>query len=112
MKPADYPKFLTGLPEADLPVRGLRGWMLQSEKALALFLHAETDVLLPRHAHGDQWGIVIDGKMELTIGSETKTYKQGDSYFIPAGVEHHGKLHSGFRAIDCFADRDRYRPRA
>jgi mannose-6-phosphate isomerase-like protein (cupin superfamily) len=111
MKPADYPKFLTGLPEADLPVHGLRGWMLQGSSALALFLHAGKDVILPPHAHGDQWGIVIDGKMDLTVATQTKTYQQGDSYFMPAGVEHHGKLYSGFRAIDCFADPDRYKPR-
>jgi hypothetical protein len=112
MKPADYPDFLRKLPEADLPVDGLRGWMLQGPHGLAIFLHAETEILLPKHTHGHQWGIVVDGNMDLTIGGETKTYRRGDSYFVPAGVAHHGKLYPGFRAIDCFEDPNRYRPRA
>jgi hypothetical protein len=112
MKPADYAEFLRNLPEADIPVEGLRGWMLQGPRGLAIFLHAEKEVLLPKHAHGCQWGIVVDGKMDLAIGGETRTYARGDSYFVPAGVEHHGKLQPGFRAIDVFEDPGRYRPKA
>jgi len=112
MKPADYPEFLRKLPEADLPVEGLRGWMLQGPRGLALFLRAEREVFLPKHAHGHQWGIVVDGTMDLTIGGETKTYRQGDSYFVPAGVEHSGKLSPDFRAIDFFEDPNRYKPKA
>jgi uncharacterized protein YjlB len=112
MKTAEYPEFLTNLPEADLPVEGLRGWMLQGAKGLAVFLHAEREVNLPKHAHGHQWGIVVDGKMDLTIGGKTTTYARGDSYFVPAGVEHYGRLYPGFRAIDCFDNPNRYKPRA
>ncbi len=111
MDSLQFPEFVKSLPEADIPVEGLRAWLLQGETMQALFLAAEKKVLLPKHAHGDQWGIVVGGKLELTIGEETRVLGRGDSYFIPAGVEHYGTLYPGFRAIDCFADRDRYRPR-
>lgn len=49
--------------------------------------------------------------MELTIGGETKRYRPGDSYHIPAGVKHGARFLSHFRAIDVFADADRYKPK-
>ena len=70
------------------------------------------EVSVPEHAHGDQWGVVIAGRIELTIGDQTRTYSRGDTYFIPAGTSHRARIYPGFRAVDYFADRDRYRPRA
>ena len=107
----EFPDFVRSLPEADIPIEGLRGWLLQGESGLVLFVESEVEVALPAHAHGDQWGIVIHGEIELTIGDQTQVYGRGDSYFMPAGVEHRGMLHAGFRAMDLFADRDRYKPR-
>jgi mannose-6-phosphate isomerase-like protein (cupin superfamily) len=107
----DFPDFVCGLPEADLPFEGLRGWLLQSEGGQVLFLEADVDAEVTEHSHGDQWGIVVDGEMELTIGGETAIYRRGDSYCIPAGVEHGARLFAGFRALDYFKDRDRYRVR-
>ena len=47
--------------------------------------------------------------MSLTIGGETKRYQNGDTYFIPAGVAHSAVFHTHFRAVDVFAERERYR---
>lgn len=111
MESSEFPDFVRNLPEADLPFEGLRGWLLQSESGQVLFMEADTDVNVDEHAHGNQWGIVIDGRMKLTIGEETRTYARGDSYFIPAGVPHKAIIYPGFRALDYFEDRDRYRAR-
>jgi len=111
MKAERFPEFVKNLPEADQPLEGLRAWLLQGETMQIIFMEAEREVLLPRHAHGDQWGVVVSGRMELTIGEETRICNPGDSYFIPAGVLHYGRLGKGFRAVDCFADKDRYSPR-
>jgi len=111
MSSSEFPAFVRGLPEADLPFAGLRGWLLQSDSGQVLFNESDIEVSVPEHAHGDQWGVVIAGKIELTIGAQTKTYGRGDTYFIPAGTPHRARIYPGFRAIDYFADRDRYRPR-
>jgi quercetin dioxygenase-like cupin family protein len=108
MKPPLFPAFIKNLPEADLPVEGIRGWLLNGENGQVLFIVAEEETLLPEHSHGDQWGIVIDGEMKLTIGGKTEQFSQGDSYFIPAGTLHGGILYKGFRALDYFADKNRY----
>lgn len=79
------------LPEADIPFEGVSGRLLQGE-----------------HKHGEQWGVVFSGEMELTIDGETKTYKKGDQYFIPAGVLHSAIFKTKTFVMDVFADKDRY----
>ncbi|MFH0883008.1 MAG: cupin domain-containing protein [bacterium] len=104
-----WPEFIHSLPEADLPMEGLRGWLLNGHDAQLLFLEALAEVNVSAHSHGAQWGMVVEGSMEFTMDGQTKTIRQGDSYSVPAGREHGALLHKGFRAIDVFADRDRYR---
>ena len=108
LKNAGFPEFVRALPEADLPFEGIRGWLLNSDRGQLLFLEAETEADVTEHSHGNQWGIVVAGEMELTIGGETATYRQGDSYYIPAGVMHRATLHTGFKVLDYFEDSDRY----
>ncbi len=112
MNPSQFAAFIRALPEADLPFAGLHGWLLQSASGQVLFMEADVDVIVPEHSHGDQWGVVIDGKIDLTIGGQAHTFTNGDSYFIPNGTPHRAHIHSGFRAIDVFADPNRYRVRA
>lgn len=106
-----FPPFVKNLPEADLPFEGLRGWLLESAAGLVMFNESDIEVTVPEHSHGDQWGIVIDGEIELTIGDARRTYRKGDTYFIPSGTPHRAKIYPGFRAVDYFADKDRYRKR-
>ena len=41
------------------------------------------------HEHPfDQCGVVLDGQIEMFIGSKRNTLNSNESYFIPAGVRH------------------------
>ena len=111
MKSSEFPSFVRGLPEADLPFDGLRGWLLQSDSGQVLFNESDIEVSVPDHSHGNQWGVVVDGKIELTIGGQSRTHSRGDTYFIPAGTVHRARIYPGFRAVDYFADQGRYRAR-
>ena len=112
MKLSEFPSFVRSLPEADLPFEGLRGWLLQSGSGQVLFNESDIEVSVPDHSHGNQWGAVMDGKIEMTIGGQTTIYSRGDTYFIPAGTMHKARIYPGFRAVDYFSDQDRYRPRS
>lgn len=107
-----WPDFVCALPEAELPFAGLRGWLLQSDAGQVLFMEADGEVIVAEHSHGNQWGVVIDGTIDLTIGDVTRTYAKGETYVIPGGTLHRARIHAGFQAIDYFVDRDRYRTRA
>jgi quercetin dioxygenase-like cupin family protein len=106
-----YPEMIIRLPEADVPVPGIRGWLLQGTDRQVVFFDIEPTAKIPPHSHGEQWGIVVSGEMDLTIGGETRHCRPGASYFIPAGVEHYATFRSRVRAIDVFADRNRYQRR-
>lgn len=104
-----FPDLFRRLPDADVPFSGVDVKLMRSPEASALFLEATTDMAVPEHKHGDQWGIVVAGELRLTVGSETKTRHRGDEYFIPAGTPHAAFLKKGTRIIDVFDDPDRYR---
>jgi quercetin dioxygenase-like cupin family protein len=109
--PEHFPEFLRALPMVDSPLASLRGWMLRTDQALAMFYEIPDGVEVPEHAHAAQWGVVLEGSVEFTIGGETRTYRRGDTYYVPDSVAHSAVIHPGFVGIDVFADADRYRPR-
>lgn len=106
-----YPDMIESLPDVDVDVEGVRGKLLQSTDRQVVFFEIAPIGAIALHTHGAQWGIVVEGEMDLTIGSETKTYRAGDSYYIPAGVEHGATFKTHFKAIDVFEEPDRYSAR-
>jgi len=111
MSIAPFPPMITDLPEADIPFPGVRGWISQAPTHQVVFLDIDPIGVVAPHSHGEQWGIVVEGAMELTIGGVTRRCGPGDSYHIPAGVEHGARFLSRVRVIDMFGDVARYRPR-
>ncbi len=107
-----FPTIITDLPQADVPMPGVTGWLLQGATRQAVFFRLEPGTLVPEHAHGAQWGLVIDGEIELTIAGETRTYRRGDRYEIPAAAPHSARCAHGALVLDLFADPGRYRSRA
>jgi quercetin dioxygenase-like cupin family protein len=104
----EFPDLIKNLPEADIPFEGVRGWISQSENHQLVFIELDAIGKVPEHKHGAQWGIVIEGEMELTIDGKTKTYHKGDSYFIPEGNLHSATFKTKTWVMDYFADKDRY----
>ena len=108
MEYAAYPDFVKRLPEAKLPFAGPQARLLQTKAGQIIFFESERDFQIPPHSHGDQWGVVIDGSIELTIDDQTRTLSGGQTYFIPSGTVHSIQVHAPFRAVDYFADDNRY----
>ena len=107
-----YPEMIHNLPEIEIPIDGIRGWLLQSTDKQVVFFEIEPVGKMPDHSHCAQWGIVIDGEMELTIGDQKKIYRKGDSYFIPAGIVHSANFPTNVMVIDVFDDPERYKPKS
>jgi len=111
MSTSAFPEFVRNLPECDNPFPDQRGWLLVGEAGCLWFGEVDVETLAPEHSHCDQWGIVVRGKIELTIGGETNVYIAGDSYVIPEGTPHKAKVYPGFASVDFFTDPNRYRAR-
>lgn len=105
-----YPDFIDAFPSIDVPFPDdvVRTSVVRSDNGLVVFFTFLKDMKLPMHAHGAQWGTVLEGEIEFTIGGETRTYRPGDSYAIPAGVQHSAMIKAGTRVIDVFQEADRY----
>ena len=103
-----FPEPIANLPTADIAFKGINGKLLQGKNEQLVFMEIEPIGEVPPHSHGAQWGVVLDGEMVLTIDGETRTYRKGDSYFIPSGVVHSANFKSKVYVIDFFEDRERY----
>ncbi len=104
----DFPEMIKNLPEADIPFKGVRGWILQGKEQQVVFMDIDPIGEVSEHKHGAQFGVMLDGEMSLTIGGETKLYKKGDTYFIPEGIIHSAVFHSQVKVIDIFFEKARY----
>jgi len=91
-----FAEFIRSLPMVDSPLASLRGWMLQTDQALAMFYEIPDGVDLPEHAHGAQWGVVLAGAIDFTIGGDTLEFDivhqdWGDGTMLP--FERHVTAH-------------------
>ncbi|HBD95786.1 MAG TPA: cupin domain-containing protein [Spirochaetia bacterium] len=68
----------------------------------------DKDTILQEHSHESQFGVVLNGKIDLIINGEYKTYIKGDSYYIPKDVIHSGKIYAGYADITFFNQNNRY----
>ncbi|MHC4624838.1 MAG: cupin domain-containing protein [Planctomycetota bacterium] len=106
-----FPEIITNLPEADIPIDGLRSCLFQGRNQQIVFMSFENDVEVPEHSHEAQWGVVLDGQSELTIDGKKNTFKKGDTYYIPAGLTHGARIKAGYKDLTFFNQKDRYKPK-
>ena len=104
-----FPEIITKLPEADIPLEGVHSHLLQGKDQQFVFMRFDKDVQVPEHSHEGQWAVILDGEIELTIGSEKATFQRGDTYFIPKGVKHSAKIKKGYKDLTLFDQKDRYK---
>jgi quercetin dioxygenase-like cupin family protein len=106
-----FPEPILNLPEAQMPLPGCQGFLLQGEKQQMIFMHFSQYTEVPEHSHASQWEIVLEGQAELNIGGARHTYSKGDAFYIPEGVPHAAKLQAGYAAAAFFDQKDRYIPK-
>ena len=106
-----YPKMITELPEVDIPFGGVKGWLLQGTGKQVVFFDIDPVGAIPEHSHGEQWGVVVEGKAELVVNGVKRVYRKSDYYHIPAGAVHSATFRTHFKAIDFSAEANRYTPK-
>ena len=104
-----FPKPIRDLPIADIPISGIEAYLSQGEDHQIIFMQFSEDVDLAEHSHESQWGIVLEGRIELVIDGMKQEYKKGDRYFIPKDVKHSGKIYAGYADMTFFNQKDRYK---
>ena len=105
-----FPDPIRKLPKADIPIEGLTAYLSQADTHQTLYMQFEKTVELPEHEHADQIWFILEGKIDLIIDGEIRTYAKGDRYHIQAGIQHEAKIYAGYADITVFMQPDRYRP--
>jgi len=104
-----YPDFIRNLPEVNVPVEGIRGWLLEDGSCQMVLFDILPSAVVPEHKHCAQWGVMLEGVMDLAIDGVTRRVVKGDRYFIPADTIHSAAFHSRVNVIDIFDAGDRYK---
>ena len=104
-----FPGPIKNLPQADIPIKGLKAYLSQADTHQILFMEFSKNVELPEHSHESQMGVVLEGKIDLVIDGIKYTYSKGERYFIPAGTKHSGKIYAGYADITFLNEPDRYK---
>lgn len=87
----DYKKFFNA---ADLKVETVEGdvqrYIYTGDHIQIVEYRFPPNKTFPPHSHDvhEQMGYLVSGKMEFTVGGETKLLLPGDYYHAPAGVVH------------------------
>jgi quercetin dioxygenase-like cupin family protein len=103
-----FPKPIRNLPEADIPIDGVKAYLSQSDSHQIIFMEFEKTVDVTEHSHDAQWGIVLEGEIELTVDGKMNVYTKGSRYYIPEGIPHSAKIHAGYADITFFNEPNRY----
>lgn len=104
-----FPDAIRKLPEASLAIQGARAYLSQAPTHQILFMEFAEDAEVPAHSHAAQFGIVLEGKIELTISGDMRIYAKGERYYIPGGAEHSAKIYAGYADVTFFDEPGRYR---
>lgn len=75
------------------------------EKLMLSYVEIDEGAHVPLHSHPhEQGGVVLEGRMELVIGSETRVLEPGSMYLIPPNMPHKASAVAGpVKALDVFS---------
>jgi quercetin dioxygenase-like cupin family protein len=87
------------------PVPGCRMRTPFGEHLMLSYLEMDDGAEVPMHSHPhEQGGILLSGRLELTIGEETQVCEPGAMFIIPPNVKHRAVAVGGpARVLDCFS---------
>lgn len=93
------------------PVPGCRLRTPGGSQLMLSYLEMDAGAEIPMHQHHhEQGGMVIEGRLELTIGDEVRIVERGTLFFIPSNTPHRAVAVDGpVTVLDCFSPiRDEY----
>lgn len=87
------------------PVPGCRMRTPHGQHLMLSFLEMDAGAEVPLHSHPhEQGGILLEGKVALTIGDETRVVLPGSMFIIPPNVPHRAVAVDGpAKVLDVFS---------
>lgn len=86
------------------PVPGCRLRTPYGENLMLSYLEMEDGAVVPLHHHPhEQGGVLLKGRLELTIGEETRIVEAGSLFLIPPNVPHRAVAIGPAVVLDVFS---------
>ena len=104
-----FPEPIMKLPEADIPIDGVKAYLSQGDKYQIIFMEFEKDAVIPEHSHESQWEIVLEGKVDYWEEGVKFSYGKGDRFLVQKGKKHSAKVYAGYSSIVFFNQKERYK---
>jgi len=100
---ADYRESLPGIRQKTL---------VYGAETLMVEFRLQKDAELPMHKHPhEQTGYLVSGRLDLTVGDETREMGPGDSWCVPGNTDHGAKPLDDSVAVEVFSPvREDYLP--
>ena len=93
---------ISDIPER-LLVKGIKGRYVHTETTTIGFVEIDEGAILPAHSHiHEQTTQIIEGKLEMIIGGETKVLEPGMFTIIPSNVLHSARALTNCIVTDTF----------
>lgn len=96
-------EYLQDMPGHDI-VPGYTGRFVHGKEITLSFVSITKGSRLPEHKHlHEQVTHILEGELEMTIGSETYILKPGAVHVIPSNTPHSAYAHTDVKVIDAFS---------
>lgn len=97
----DYPK---DFMERELAL-GTMARLVWGKTIMLSILDVQPNSKVAIHSHPhEQFGFILEGEIEITIGGETRIVKKGDVYYAPSNTPHGGRsLNEKVQILDVFS---------
>ena len=84
-------------------VEGYAAKIIHTDQLSVMHVNVKAGAPLPEHYHhNEQITNIIEGKLEMTVGGETRICEPGDVVVIPSNVLHSAVAITDCRIIDVF----------
>ena len=85
------------------PTDGAMGRIVHGEGLTMAHWVFDEGTVLPAHEHiHEQIAFVVEGRLELTVGTDRRILEAGDAALIPGGVRHEARAVTRCHVIDSF----------
>lgn len=101
-----FPESVRRLPKGNLA--GIDIYIHDNGSSQVLFFElppGRPEVSVPIHTHDVEWGVVVEGRIDMTIDGRTEAHPAGTTHWIPAQVPHSFRFHPGTSSIHYFVER-------
>jgi quercetin dioxygenase-like cupin family protein len=101
-----FPETIRRLPHVNLS--GADVYVHDDGSTQVLFMEVpegRPEAIVPRHTHGLEWGIVVEGAIEMQLGDREELHAAGAPHLIPAGLPHSFRFRPGTCSVHYFAER-------